>query len=106
MSYTRSYSGSIVVSGSVSASYPASENGGTHLVTYSEEVPVTINMYVDTDPFDLSVANTGACVNGLTGAVTTMQAAQCETIRANAKKISSSLINGFYNMMKSDLTFS
>ena len=75
MSYSKSYSGSVPYSGTVhySASYGPSEHGGTvsGSVGYSGYVPVTVNLYVDTNPFDNSHAvacrpntsgTTGSCV--------------------------------------------
>ena len=48
MSYSRSYSETITVSGSktVNVSYPASQNGGTTSATvhYTEYVPVNVNI--------------------------------------------------------------
>lgn len=100
MSYTRTAHTSVYVSGSVS--YPASEYGGT--VSYSETVPITINVHVDTDPFDESVELTSDAVDVLTGAVTSMKSTQVKAIKANAKKISDHLLKGFFATISHDLT--
>ena len=56
MSYSRNYSTTIAVHYSGSVSYPASEHGGS--VSYSGTAYETVNVEVrvDTDPFDASVA--------------------------------------------------
>ncbi len=59
MSYSRKYHETITVRGSktVTVSYPKSESGGSKTVTvdYVENVPVDVNIHVDTNPFDDSV---------------------------------------------------
>ncbi|HUH44207.1 MAG TPA: hypothetical protein VLZ44_03465 [Treponemataceae bacterium] len=108
MSYTRSYHSSVTVSGSKSASYsyPASEHGGSGSVSihYTETVPVNVNITVNTAPFDESVHIAERHVDQLTGAVTTMNAAQCASIHHSGKKISDSITNGFYRLIGSELT--
>lgn len=104
MSYTRSYSSSINVSGSVNVHYPASEHGGTTTVSYEETVPVTVNITVATTPFDNSISNAGKCVNGLTASVAAMNAANCAAIAKCSEQVSDSLINGFYNLIQSDIS--
>ena len=61
MSYTRTYSRTVSGSRTVSVSYPASEHGGSRSVTVNIDVPVNINLSVDTRQFDYSVAH---CVGG------------------------------------------
>ena len=104
MSYTRSYSSSVSISGTVSVSYPASKHGGTISVPYSESVPVNINVTVATEPFDASVSSASASVDGLTASVAAMNAANCAVIKQCSDQISDSLINGFYNLIQSDIT--
>lgn len=104
MSYTRSYSSSIRVKGSMSFSYPAGEYGGSKLVTYDEVVPVNFQVTVATEPFDDSISNAGAHVDGLTASVAAMNAANCAAIAQCSDQISDSLINGFYNLIQSDIT--
>ena len=104
MSYTRSYSSSVSVSGSVSVRYPASEHGGTMSVPYSDSVPVTFNVTVATEPFDESISSASAHVDGLTASVAAMNTANCAAIAQCADQISNSLIDGFYNLIQSDIT--
>ena len=104
MSYTRSYSSSINVSGSVSVSYPASEHGGTKTVSYSQNVPVTFEVTVATEPFDQSISSASAHIDGLTASVAAMNAANCAAIKQCSDQISDSLIDGFYNLIQSDIT--
>lgn len=104
MSYTRTFSKVIHVSGSVSVSYPASEHGGYTTAHYSENVPVIVNILVDTDNFDQSVQHTNDSVDMLTTAVTAMDEAQRVEIKKSADKVSDSLINGFYNVVNQDIT--
>lgn len=108
MSYSKTYSGSVPYSGSVSYTYhyPASENGGSGsgTVHYSGSVPVSVNLYVDTNPFDNSVNACSSSVNRLNGAVVSMNAAQVASIRKSASEVSSHVINGFFNMISSELS--
>lgn len=103
MSYTRSYSSSVTVSGSKSVSYPASQYGGTTTVSYSETVPININITVETSPFDNSVNRAGRNVDELTASVAAMNAANCAAIKANSEKVSQSLVKGFYNLINNDI---
>lgn len=108
MSYTRSYREIITVSGSktVSVSYPASQNGGTTSATvyYTEEVPVNVNIDVDTVPFDDSVAHCNNNVNILTGAVVATEAAQLVSIDQNSKKVGETIITGFFGYIRSEIS--
>lgn len=108
MSYSKTYSGSVPYSGSVSYSYsyPASEHGGsgTGVAHYSGSVPVSVNLYVDTNPFDRSVSSCSSSVNRLNGAVVSMNSAQVASIRKSAGEVSSHVINGFFNMISSELS--
>ena len=108
MSYSKTYHGSVAYSGSVSYtySYPASEHGGSGSGTanYSGQVPVSVNLYVDTDPFDSSVADCSHSVRTLNGAVVAMNSSQVASIAKSAKDISSHIISGFFNMIGSELS--
>lgn len=107
MSYSKTYHGDVHYSGSKSYthSYPASQNGGTvsGTVNYSGTVPVTVNLYVDTNPFDSSVNKCSYAVQQLNGAVVSMNSAQVSSIQKSANEISTHVISGFYNMVKSEL---
>lgn len=108
MSYTRSFEGSVTASGSrtVSYHYPASQNGGSGSVTvnFHETVPIRINIHVDTDPFDQSIAYANSHVDGLTGAIVAMNGAQCVSIQESGEKISNSITQGFYRLIGSEIT--
>jgi hypothetical protein len=108
MSYTRKYHEMITVRGqkTVTVSYPASQNGGSKSVTvdYREEVPVDINIHVDTKPFDNSVENCNDHVNMLTTAVVAAETAQIISIDKNAKKVATTVVNGFFSYIKSEIS--
>lgn len=104
MSYSRTYTGSVYYSGSVDVRYPPSEHGGTTSASYSGSVPVSVNIYVDTSPFDASVRDCSGSVNALNGAVVAMNASQVASINDSAQKVSSHVISGFFNMIKSELS--
>lgn len=104
MSYSRTYNGSVYYSGSVSVSYPASEHGGSTTAHYSGSVPVSVNLYVDTSPFDASVQDCSASVSHLNGAVVAMNSAQVASINQASDDISNHVISGFFNMIKSELS--
>lgn len=104
MSYTRTYSGSVTVTGDVTVNYPASQYGGSKTVPYSQTVPLNFNVTVETTPFDQSVDNAANQVNGLTAAVAAMNAANCAAITSNANRISDSIIDGFYGLIQNDIS--
>ncbi|MDR2292080.1 MAG: hypothetical protein LBE11_01220 [Prevotellaceae bacterium] len=108
MSYSRRYHERIAVrySGSKTVSYPASQHGGSHTVYYDgttyEDINVNIN--VDTNPFDKSVAGCNASVSALTGAVVATEAAQIASIDANSKKVAGTIVNGFFDYIRSEIS--
>jgi len=108
MSYSRSYRERIAVyySGSVSYSYPASQNGGSGTAHYSGTAyeDVNVNIDVDTNPFDNSVAKCNSNVNLLTGAVVATETAQVVAIDKNAKKVAGTIVKGFFDYIRSDIS--
>ncbi len=104
MSYVRSFNKTITVSGTVAVSYPASEHGGVTTASYSESVPIGINIHVDTQNFDQSVMGTNHSIDALTGALAAMDAAQCATIAETSEQISNRIVDGFFSLIKSDLS--
>jgi len=100
MSYHQDYHASVPYSGSVS--YPASQSGG--YTSYSGSVDVNIRIIVNTDPFDGSVNRLNTSVIALGGSVTAMNAAQCLAIKKTADDVSSSLINGFFGTISTELS--
>lgn len=104
MSYTRTYTHIEPVHDTISVDYPASEHGGTRTVAYNGEVEVEITVTVDTDPFDYSVARTAKNVENLTYRIRNTQEAQVATIKESCQKVSGSMINGFYSLVRKDLS--
>ena len=104
MGYSRTINKTITVSGSKTVTYPASQHGGMTTVHFSESVPVSINVYVDTDAFEDSVYRASGKVDLLTGAVVGMEAAQRNEIKRSAEKISEKMIEGFFHLIRSDLS--
>jgi hypothetical protein len=104
MSYTRTYRGSASGSKTVTVSYPASEHGGSRSITVNIDVPVNINLSVDTRQFDYSVAHCVGGVQALAGAVAATNTAQVGAIAASAHKVGSSMLGGFFKLIRSELT--
>lgn len=108
MSYTHKYTKTIRIpySGSVSYSYGPSQNGGSGTAYYSgtavEEVEVDI--YVDTAPFEASVESCNRHVDVLTGSVVATEAAQIQSIRAKGKQIGDTVVDGFFNTVKFEIS--
>ena len=108
MSYTRTYRKTIRIpySGSVSYSYGPSQSGGSGTAYYSgtavEEVEVDIE--VDTVPFDHSVATCNNHVDALTGSVVATQAAQVKSIKEKAKKVGDTVVNGFFEVIRFEIS--
>jgi hypothetical protein len=103
MSYRRYYHTSISVSGSESVSYPASEHGGTQTVHWQHTEPISIDITVDTSPFDSSVQSCNGHLVALGAAVGVMNSAQCAAIQQKASQVSASLQKGFFGTIKTEL---
>jgi hypothetical protein len=108
MSYSRRYHERIAVhySGSKTVSYPASQNGGSHTVYYDGTTyeDVNVNIDVDTNPFDRSVAGCNTSVNALTGSVVAMNTAQVASIHENSKKVAGTIVNGFFGYIRYEIS--
>ena len=108
MSYSRKYDQRISVSysGSTTYRYPASEKGGTATVHYQGTTHEDIHVYidVDTNPFENSVEHCNTNVNLLTGAVVATEAAQIASINKNSKKVASTIVNGFFGYIRSEIS--
>jgi hypothetical protein len=108
MSYRRSFHKRIGVpySGSVRYSYPASQHGGSGTAHYSGTAyeDVQVNIDVDTNPFDRSIDGCNNSVNVLTGAVVATEAAQIASIDSNAKKVGSTIVEGFFKTIRSEIS--
>ena len=73
-------------------------------VADKRSVDVEVDLYVDNAPFDDAARGCRNSVTALAGSVATMNAAQVATIKESGTQISSTIINGFYNMVKSELS--
>ncbi|MDR0568796.1 MAG: hypothetical protein LBG87_06285 [Spirochaetaceae bacterium] len=104
MSYQQNYHTAVPYSGSTSVSYPASEKGGSMSVSYSGKAPVDVTILVNTTPFDGSVNHCNGSIDLLTGAVIAMNAAQCATIEETGRQVSKAVIDGFFGVIKSELS--
>jgi len=108
MSYTRSYSETVykVVSKNVHYNYPASENGGSDsiYVEIEAEIPVDVNIHVDTSPFDRSVEHCGDNVNLLTGAVVATEVAEIAAKNENSTMVAETIIGGFFGYIRSEIS--
>jgi hypothetical protein len=104
MSYRQQFRDQVPYSGRTSVSYPKSESGGSMVVSYSGTVAVDILVDVNTDPFDRSVSGVNGTVDVLSGAVVAMNAAQCAAIAQTAEDVSTSLIDGFFGTIKTEIS--
>ena len=104
MSYRRSYSQRIAIHYSGSVSYPASQSGGSASYSGTVYEDINVNIDVDTEPFDRSVANCNSNVNLLTGAVVATEVAQVASIGENAKKVAGTIIQGFFKTIHSEIS--
>lgn len=100
MSYTRRYRSTI--SHTITVNYPKSESGGS--VSKTVDIPVDVNIHVNTSPFDNSVRRCSGSVNKLTGAVVATQTAQVATIHNNSKKIANSIVSGFFGYIRYEIS--
>ena len=104
MSYTKQFNTTVHYSGSARTYVPAREKGRWENVHYEGDVPVQINVTVNTDPFDESVEGADAALAVVAGALTATEAAQVAQIEQSAKDISQTAINGFYRVLSSELS--
>lgn len=104
MSYSRSFTKTIAIHYSGTVNYPASQNGGSVSFSGTEYEDVTVNVHVDTAPFDASVDHCNTSVGVLTGAVVATEAAQTASIRKNALKVGNTIIEGFFKTVRSEIS--
>lgn len=108
MSYSRQYSEVVSGTGSetVHVSYPASQSGGTvsRTVTVRVDIPVHVNIHVDTNPFDHSVRHCEQNIMMLTGAVVATESATIISKHRNAKKVGDTIVNGFFSYVRSEIS--
>jgi hypothetical protein len=103
MSYQKSYHTSISLSGSVSVSYPASEHGGSTTASWYHTEPISVDILVDTSPFDSSVQSCNNHLLALGTAVGVMNTEQCAVIQEGAEQVSASLQKGFFGIIRTEL---
>jgi hypothetical protein len=104
MSYTRRYHETVSKTVSVDVSYPASEQGGRVSRSVTVDIPVSVNIYVDTDPFDRSIEGCNTSVNTLTGAVVATETAQIASVEAASRKVAGSVIEGFFKTIRFEIS--
>ncbi|GHT35652.1 hypothetical protein AGMMS49574_25520 [Bacteroidia bacterium] len=108
MSYSKNFRETIVVNGAktVSVSYPASQYGGitSATINYTENVPVEVTVQLDTQSFDTSISNCNQNIDQLTGNVLTAKSAQIESVTKSSIKIASSIVDGFFGYIHSDMS--
>lgn len=108
MSYTHRYRKTIRIpySGTKTYTYGPSQSGGSGTISYSgiAEEDVEVEILVDTDPFDSSIVNCNRHVDALTGSVIATQVAQVESIKAKGKQIGNTIVNGFFNTVKFEIS--
>jgi len=108
MSYGRTYNETVTgrVYKTVYVDYPASERGGSTSYTIDEEVdiPIEVNIEVDTDPFDDSVQNCGNNVDLLTTAVVATETAEVVSKEVNSRKVADTIVGGFFSYIRSEIS--
>ncbi|MDR1343115.1 MAG: hypothetical protein LBK18_07685 [Prevotellaceae bacterium] len=104
MSYRQSFSKKITVHYSGSVGYPASQHGGRVSYSGTASEDVTVNVDVDTNPFDKSIDGCNRTVNLLTGAVVATEAAQIDAIYSNARKVGATIVDGFFKTIRSEIS--
>lgn len=104
MSYTRKYRQTARDTISVPYPYFDGKNHSTRHQNVSIAVPIEIDITVDTDPFDESITDCNEHVSVLTGSVIASEAAQITSIRKNAKSISGTIVEGFFGLIRSELS--
>lgn len=104
MSYSRRYRHTIAVHYSGTVSYPASEHGGTTSYSGTAYEEVVVDIDVDTNPFDREVRDCNTTVGGLTGAIVATETAQVASIHQNSRKIGSTIVKGFFDTVRSELS--
>lgn len=125
MSYTRKYQETISekISKQLKVSFSSDSNGkiskvdvqidnkthsfsgnGTKNIDVEAKIPVSFEIEVDTRSFDTSVEHCNTNVNLLTGAVVATEVAQIASINKNSKKVASTIVNGFFGYIKSEIS--
>lgn len=104
MSYTQTVHRTIAIHYSGTVSYPASQNGGRVSYSGTAYEQVEVNIHVDTNPFDREVVGCNSQINQLTGAVVATETAQVASIHKSSREIGSTIVQGFFKTVKSELS--
>lgn len=104
MSYSRSFRKQISVP--YSGSKTVTVGDSTTTVHYSGTAYewVTVNVEVDTNPFDRSIRDCNGSVGLLTGSVVATEAAQVGSIREKSRKIGKTIVDGFFSTVQSEIS--
>lgn len=100
MSYTVHHSETIEIPYS---GYVTGHDGKSVYYSGTERETVHINIHVDTDNFDESVDDCGNHIKGLTASVVATEEAQRKSIKATNRKISKTIVAGFFKTVRSEL---
>ncbi len=73
-------------------------------VRIDASIPITVDIHVDTKPFDKGVSNVNSNIDLLTGAVVASEAAQVASIHENSKKVGGTIVNGFFSYIRSEIS--
>lgn len=96
MSYVKSYNDK--VKGTVEIPY------GTGKKAITVELPVQVNIHVNTEPFDTSVNECERNLNMLTTALTDTERAELEAKEISSERVAESIINGFFGYIRSEIS--
>lgn len=112
MSYSRQYRDRITLPYSGVAHGSTTVRVGDHTETVSVSIPysgqvsddIVVDIEVNTTPFDRSVSDCTKHVDALTGSVVATEAAQIASIREKGKQIGDTVINGFFNTVRFEIS--
>ncbi len=90
--------------GNRSFSYSIGYSGGGENAHFDVPHQVAVNVEVDTDMFDDNVTACRATVDGLTDSVVATEVAEVGNIQKNSLKIGQTVVNGFFKLVKSDIS--
>jgi hypothetical protein len=93
------------ISGTASGSvdYPASEKGGSTHASISWSENVTVNILVDTKPFDRSIGQCKGHLGLLTGGIVAAGLAHVKAKADAASRISGTIIKGFFGFIRQEI---
>jgi hypothetical protein len=77
---------------------------GSKNIDIDASIPIKVDIHVDTKPFDKGVSNVNSTIDLLTGAVVATEAAQVQSIHENSIKVGSTIVNGFFSYIRSEIS--